>query len=451
MKALARTLSQDLPVPIEVAPATPMERLRGPAKTAALLVAVFLVGGGIWSVLAPLESAAIAGGTLEAESNRKIVQHLEGGLVGAILVREGDRVRLGQTLIRLDDTKARTTLAALQGQLWDAQAREARLLAERDGKAVIAFPPVLKDLARTDTGVAEVLAGQNKIFTTRRQLTDARIAIVRQKVAQSESEILGYIAQEEAAAKRASIILKELDAVRPLVQKGLLTRPRLLQLEREQADIDGRRATARAQIARGQQVSGEAEAEALRIRGDLHNEVATSLRETQNQIFQLLERIEAAQNVLDRSDIKAPEAGVVTDLRVHTPGGVIAAGETLMDLVPDQDKLIVHAQLRPDDIDLVRPGLEAQVRLLPFKARRVPPIDGKVIYVSADRFIEKRTDRSYYLAKVRIDEAMLKRLDGVDIMPGMPVEVMIKTGQSTVALYALAPLLDSFHRAFREN
>lgn len=451
MKALTRTLSQDLPAPVEIAPATPMVRLRGPAKTAGLLVALFLVGGGVWSVLAPLESAAIAGGTLEAESSRKTVQHLEGGLVGGILVREGDRVRPGQTLIRLDDTKARTALAALQGQLWDAQAREARLLAERDGKSTITFPQSLRDLAPTDAAVAEVLAGQAKIFTTRRQLTDARIAIVRQKIAQSESEIVGYVAQEEAAAKRAAIILKELDAVRPLVQKGLLTRPRLLQLEREQADIDGRRATASAQIARGRQVSGEAEAEILRIRGDLYNEIATSLREAQNQIFQLLERIEAAHNVLERSDIKAPEAGIVTDLRVHTPGGVIAAGETLMDLVPDQDKLIVHAQLRPDNIDLVRPGLDAQVRLLPFKARRVPPIDGKVVYVSADRLIEKRTDRSYYLAKVRIDEAMLKRLESVDIMPGMPVEVMIKTGQSTVALYALAPLLDSFHRAFREN
>ena len=189
----------------------------------------------------------------------------------------------------------------------------------------------------------------------------------------------------------------------------------------------------------------------LQLKNDQYNEIAQTLRDTQAVIFQLRERIQAADDVLARTVVRAPEAGTITDLRIHTLGGIVAAGEPLMDLVPRQDRLIVLAHVKPEDIDLVRPGLEARVRLLAYKHRRVPPVEGVLTYVSADRFVDKETQRAYYTARVRIDEASLRELPEVEIMPGMPAEVLIKTGQFTVAQYMLRPFFDSFNRAFRED
>ncbi|HZH51560.1 MAG TPA: HlyD family type I secretion periplasmic adaptor subunit [Microvirga sp.] len=451
MRSGRTTAVLDLAAILPPPPATPFRRIWLPAVGAFALIGVFVIGFGVWAVHAPLESAAIAGGAIEAESSRKVIQHLEGGIVGRILVKDGDEVVAGQPLIRLDDTKARAGLQVLQGQLWDAQAREARLLAERDGRSTITYPQTLVQAASENAAVAEVLSGQTKIFDTRRRLQGSRIDVIRQRKAQTEREIQGLRFQEAAAAKRAAIIKEELAAISPLVAKGLQTKPRLLQLEREQAEIDGRRGDTLAQISRAEQAVGEAEAQILKLESDFHSEVAQTLRDTQGQIFQLLERIQAATDVLARTEVRAPEAGTVTNLRIHTPGGVIAAGEPLMDLVPRQDRLIVTAHVKPEDIDLVRPGLEARVRLLAYKQRRVPPVEGVLTYVSADRLVEKETEQAYYTARIRLDEAALRQLPEVEIMPGMPVEVLIKTGQFTVANYMLRPVLDSFDRAFREN
>jgi HlyD family secretion protein len=236
-----------------------------------------------------------------------------------------------------------------------------------------------------------------------------------------------------------------------LVNKGLERRPRLLSLEREVADIEGRRGEIVAQISRAGQVINESQAVLLKLENDRHNEIAQSLREVQNQIFQLRERLQAADDQLSRTAVKAPEDGVVTDLRVHTPGGVIGAGAPLVDLVPRQDRLIVIARVRPEDIDVVRPGLSADVNLLPYNQRRVPPLHGTVMHVSADRLVDKRTDQPYYAAKIRVPDPAAAGIHGVQVIPGMPAQVFIKTGRGTVALYALSPLLDSFNSAFRED
>jgi HlyD family secretion protein len=444
---IAHELAAVLPPP----PETPFKRLRVLAAGAFSLVGVFIIGFGAWATHAPLESAAIAGGAIEAETSRKTIQHLEGGIVMRILVKDGDEVAPGQILIQLDETRARAAVQVLQGQLWDAQAREARLLAERDGRSVVQFPLGLRQAAKSNAELAEILSGQIKIFDTRRMLQAARVEVIQQRRAQTEREIVGLHFQQEAAKKRAAIIKEEVAAIAPLVAKGLQTRPRLLQLEREQAEIDGRRGDTMAQISRAEQALGESRAMILKLESDFHTEIAQSLRETQAQIFQLLERIQAATDVLARTEVRAPEAGTITDLRVHTPGGVIAAGEPLMDLVPRQDRLIVKAHVKPEDIDLVRPGLDAHVRLLSYKHRRVPPVEGVLTYVSADRHIDKETEQAYYVARVRISEAALQKLPEVEVVPGMPVEVLIKTGEFTVANYILRPVLDSFNRAFRED
>jgi HlyD family secretion protein len=432
-------------------PANPLARARELVLAGTALVGIFVIGFGTWSAMAPLESAAIAMGSVVSESSRKTVQHLEGGIIREIRVHDGDAVHAGQILVRLEDTKARTMLETLEGQLWDAKAREARLVSERDGADQIVFPPELvpDDAAPT---LAAALSGQQKIFETRRMLQDSKIAAIHERINQVNAEIGGHEAEVVGLRKRTVLLQEEIAGIRELVSKGLERKPRLLQLERDMAEMEGKIGDTTAQIARAKQSIAEAEVDILSLRNDRQKEIADELRETQKKRHELQEQVQAAADVLARTEVKAPESGVVTDLHVHTPGGVVAAGEALLDLVPDADRLVVEAQVRPEDIDRVHEGLAAQVRLLPYKQRRTPPIDATVIYVSADRLVDKHTNLPYYAVKLRVDEAALAALgDDVKMVPGMPSEAMIKTGVSTVAIYALSPILDSFHRAFREK
>lgn len=435
----------------EPAPQTPLARMRELVLAGTALVGIFVIGAGTWAAFAPLESAAIAPGTVAPASHSKTLQHLEGGIIAQLLVHDGDEVKAGQTLIRLDDTKARTTLAALTGQLVDARAREARLLAERDGAGTIDFPADLL-AQRGDATIAAALGGQQRIFETRRSLQDSKTAAIRERINEVHEEIAGHQAELSALEKRSALLQQEIGVARELVAKGLERRPHLLELERDLADMEGRRGDAAAQIAKAKQTIAESEVDILSLQNDRQKEVADDLRETQKKLHELQEQAQAAADVLARTDVKAPENGTVTDLRVHTPGGVVAAGEPLLDLVPEADRLVVEAQVRPEDIDRVHEGLPAQVRLLPYKQRRTPPLDATVIYVSADRLVDKHTNEAYYSAKLRVDEKELKALgDDVKMVPGMPTQAMIKTGETTVAVYALSPILDSFHRAFTEK
>jgi HlyD family secretion protein len=426
------------------APPTPRTRLRGLTLAGNLLAGCFVLGLGTWSTFAPLESAAIAVGAVESESSRKTIQHLEGGIIKKILVADGDVVRSGQILIFLDDTKTRAEVQSLQSQLWDATARETRLQAEQQGLELGSFPQ------NEDPSSVAVVARQQDIFETRRQVFQSQVAVIREKRLQVEREISGLKAQGNATAQRAAIVREEATMVAELVSKGLERRPRLLNLQRETADIDGRRGEITAQISRAEQVISESQATLLKLESDRQNEIAQSLREAQNQIFQLRERLRAADDQLSRTQVKAPEDGVITELRVNTTGGVIGAGAPLMDLVPRQDRLIVTARVRPEDIDVVHSGLKADVHLLPYNQRRVPRLEGIVTHVSADRLVDKRTDQPYYATKIRVQDPLFTE-GGLQIIPGMPAQVFIKTGRGTVALYALRPLLDSFHNAFRED
>jgi HlyD family secretion protein len=432
-------------------PATPLARTRELVLAGSALIGIFVIGFGTWSAVAPLESAAVASGTVVSESSRKTIQHLEGGIIAAILVHDGDAVTAGQTLIRLDDTKARTSLLALRGQLWDAKARAARLTAERDGAAEIDFPADLV-AQQGEPAVAATLAGQQKIFDTRRSLQQSKIDAIKERINQVHEEITGHEAEVSALARRVALLQDEIVGVKDMVSKGLERRPRLLSLQRDLAEMEGKRGDTLAQIAKAKQTIAESEIDILSVQNDRQKDVADELRETQKKEHELIEQSQAAADVLARIDVKAPENGTITDLRVHTPGGVVNPGEALLDLVPQSDRLIIEAQVRPEDIDRVHEGLTAQVRLLPYKQRRTPPLDATVIYVSADRLTDKKTDRAFYTAKLRVDEKQLAALGKeVKLVPGMPSEAMIKTGETTVAAYALSPILDSFHRAFREK
>ncbi|WP_456686190.1 HlyD family type I secretion periplasmic adaptor subunit [Bradyrhizobium sp. P5_C11_2] len=431
-------------------PTSPRGRLRGITVAGNLLVLCFMLGLGTWASLAPLESAAIASGVVESESSRKTIQHLEGGIVRKILVSDGDIVRSGQTLIVLDDTRAGSEMQSLQGQFWDAAARAARLQAEQQRFEKIAIPDALEQDSRQNGVAAAAVSAQQFIFRARLQVHESQLAVIRERRRQVEKEIEGLKAQETATGQRVDIVREELDMVATLVNKGLERRPRLLNLQRELADVEGRRGEIAAQISRAGQVISEQQATLFKLESERQNEIAQSLREAQSQIFQLRERLLAARDQLSRTEVKAPEDGVITDLRIHTAGGVIGAGAPLMDMVPRQDRLIVTARLRPEDIDVVHPGLSAEVHLIPYNQRRVPRLKGTVVHVSADRLLDKRTDQPYYATRIRIDDGQIAAND-IQIVPGMPVQVFITTGRGTVALYALRPLLDSFRGAFRED
>jgi len=449
MRKLLAISPVGLPDQRGVAPPSPIPRLRGVIWFGNLLIGVFIIGFGLWSMVAPLKSAAIAAGVVEPETSRKTIQHLEGGIVSQILVKNGDEVTTGQVLIKLDDTKPRSEHDSIEGQLWDAESSRARLLAEQDGRDRITFPAELE--ASTDPSVRGIMIGQQKIFETRRQVMQSEIAITHEKMGQIQKEIVGLTAQKAAVVARMEISRQELQTALELAAKGADRKSRQYNLGREKAELEGQLGDLEAQISRAGQEIAESQAYLVKLESDRMNEVAEGLRDTENQILQLSERMRSLEDQLVRTAIRAPEDGTIMNLRVHTAGGVIGAGEPLVDLVPRRDRLIVSAHVRPEDINLVHSGLNAQVHLLPYNQRRVPLLTGTVEYVSADRLIDQQTGQPYYAATIRVTDERLAAMKNVELVPGMPAQTLIETGKSSVAFYAVRPLLDSFNRAFRED
>jgi HlyD family type I secretion membrane fusion protein len=425
--------------------------VRAPVLAGLLILLVFCLGFGGWATLAPLSSAAIAPGFVRVESNRKTVQHLEGGIIEELRMRDGDLVQAGQVLIRLDRTQAAARHDALLHKHESLRAAEARLVAERDGRDRIAFDELQGRLG--EPRVAKILAGQESIFETRRRSYHGQIDILRQRVEQLRSEIAGLRAQVSSEDRQLALIAEETADVDLLLGKGLERKSRLLALRRQAALLDGSRAQHIAEIARAQQAIGETELEMFSLDDRQAAEVAKELDEVQSQLAETEEELRAAEDVLRRREIRAPIAGTVMDLQFFTEGGVIEPGVPILEIVPESDRLIIEAQVSPLDIDTVEPGLPAQVRLTAFKQRRTPTLDGQVVHVSADRLSDEQaeTATTFYKADVEIDPVALARLDGVSLYPGMPAEVLIQTGERTLADYLIAPVLDSLARAFREE
>lgn len=436
------------PLPPPASPAPPARRPMGVARpmTLAAFVAVLFLGGFMaWAALAPLESAAIAPGTLGVSGERKTVQHLEGGIVAGIAVAEGDAVAAGQTLIVLDDTQPRAALARLESERRSTEALEARLVAERDGLDAIAWPKRLR--ASADDGV---LATQERIFAARKASFDNEIAILDQRVAQIREQAAGYEGHIAAQDREIALLSEEAGTVRSLVEKGLVPKPRLFALEREEAEVTGARARNRAQVARLEQAVGETRLRIVHLGNARMTDVTTELREVESRLADLNERLTAARDVLARTRVAAPVAGTVVGLGVFTRGAVIAPGQELMDIVPAGERLVVEARVVATDIDLLAVGLSAQVRLTAFSLLTTPPLDGHVTQVSADAFVDERTGASWYEARVAL-VADQPALEGLQLVPGMPAEVMIVTGVSTPLEYLLKPVLASMDRALREN
>tara|TARA_Y100001936_G_scaffold254141_1_gene325584 strand:+ start:20539 stop:21888 length:1350 start_codon:yes stop_codon:yes gene_type:complete len=415
-----------------------------------VVVAVFFLGFGLWASLAPLDSAAIASGAVRVDTNRKTIKHLEGGIVGRIAVRDGDVVKPGQALIFLDETRPRATLELLHGKRFATAALQARLIAERDGRNEINLPPLLRK-NKDKPKVLEAVTGQLNIFNARKQAINTRVQIQRQKIKQLTEEIVGLRGQIRSENTQLKLIKAEAKDIKTLVDKGLARRSRLLALQRQQAEIEGSRSRNQASISRAQQSIGEAKIRISDIKTEQLNDVVIQLREAQSEMFDLAERIPAAEDVLTRTEIKAPLAGTIVDLQVHTPGGVIGPGESLMDIVPSGDRLVVEARVDPNDIDVVHAGLPARVTLTALSTRNALPVDGTVLSVSADRLIDERTGQAYFLARIRLTGDYEKKLAGAELYPGMAAEVMIKTGARTLIDYIFKPLSSSLNRAFRQE
>jgi HlyD family secretion protein len=417
------------------------------------MLSLMLVFGifGIWSIIAPINSAAIGIGKVILDNNKKTIQHLEGGIVDTIFVREGEFVEAGQKLIKLDETTAKARFELLRKQYMTTKAVEARLTAERDKQDALVFPDDIQELEAVDPSVAEALDSQRRIFSSRKDSVSGRISILNQQRQQLKEEINGLRAQSASATSQIGLLNQEISAIAQLVASRDAPRSRLLALQRQLASLSGERGEYQSRIARAQQSIGETEIEINNVANTFLNEVVEELKETQVALSDLEERIRASEDTFNRINILAPVAGTITDLLVHTEGGVIKPGDKIADIIPSDDKLVVEAQVQPQDIDVVQKGLEASVRLSAYKARFVPPIKGIVEQISADRFDDPQRGVSYYKARVVVDGDEMKALDNVELYPGMPADVLIVTGSRTFLTYLFDPIRESFSKSFRED
>ncbi len=432
------------PAPMGVSPDV---GVRGPLRFALALGILFTGGLLGWSALVPLQSAAIAPGTVVVDSNRKAVQHLEGGVVARLLVREGDTVAVGQLLVQLDQTQARSVVERLRGQLLASLALQARLRAERDLQASIAFPPELADGSAT---IADMVRAERRIFEARREQLEGQIRILRQRTGQVEEELRGVADEIRAEDLQLRLIREEMADVQALVAKGLERKPRLLALQRQAASIEGQRAQNVAHIARGQQSIGENEMRVLDLKAQFLSDAVQKLRDEETRIFDLREKLRAAEDVLQRTEIRASAAGRVQGVKVFTIGGVVPPRETIMEIVPGEEALVVEARMPIHDIDMMQAGLTVQLRFTAFNQRSTPTLAGSVVNVSADRMNDPQTNATFYLLRIVVDPGATLP-EGMNLYPGMPVEATIRTGSQTLLAYLTKPLVDSMHRALREH
>ncbi len=416
------------------------------------LMIVILLGGGVggWAATVKLSGALIAQGSVVVDQNVQKVQHPTGGIVGELRVRDGDHVKAGDVLVRLDETVMRANLAIVAKGLDQQLARKARLEAERDGAETLAFPPDLVARA-TDPDIAGTLASEQKLFELRRTERAGQKAQLGQRVAQLEQEIAGIEAQQTAKGQEIDLIGRELAGVRDLYNKNLVQLSRLTQLEREMARLGGERAQLLAVAAQSRGRIAEIRLQIIQIDQNLSSEVAKELRETDGKIGEFVERKVTAEDQLRRVDIRAPQNGFVFQSAVHTIGGVITASDPIMYIVPDNDRLQVEAKVQPQDIAQVKVGQHAVLRFSAFDTRTTPEIDGEVTRVSADTSTDQRTGMSYYTIRIGLPPEELKKLGELKLLPGMPVEAFVQTGERTVISYLMKPLYDQFMRAFREK
>jgi HlyD family secretion protein len=418
---------------------------------AGLAVVAVLAGGlGGWASTQQISGALIAPGQIVVESNVKKVQHPTGGVVGELLTRDGDVVKSGQVVVRLDDTVTKANLAIVTKNLDAAMARAARLEAEQRGADKIKFPPQLTDRA-ADPDVAAVIASETKLFEVRVTGRAGQKSQLHERITQLNQEVEGLAAQARAKEQEIALVQQELTGVRELYEKHLIQISRLTTLERDAARLNGERAQYVAARAQAKGKITETELQIIQVDKDMMSEVSKDLRETNDKVGELIERKVTAEDQLRRVDIRAPQDGIVEQLTVHTVGGVITAGDAIMLIVPQADDLQVEAKVNPQDIDKLQVGQKTLLRLSAFNQRTTPELNGVVSRVSPDVTTEQRSGQSYYTIRVSMPPEEVARLGDVKLIPGMPVEAFVQTGERTLISYLMKPLSDQLMRAFREK
>jgi HlyD family secretion protein len=415
------------------------------------VAALALTGGiGAWAASTELSGAIIASGSVVVDTNVKKVQHPTGGIVGQLLVRDGHEVREGQVVMRLDETLLRSNLAIVHKGLNEMLARKARLEAERDRAAELTFPAGLAVLTG-DIDAMQAMDSERKLFALRREARVGQKSQLKQRVGQLGEEIAGLTALQTAKSEEIDLIARELEGVRELWKRNLVQLTRLIALEREAARLRGEHAQSSANIAGTRGKISETELQIIQIDQDLSSEVAKEMREIDGKIGELIERKVAAEDQLKRVEIRAPQTGFVHQLAVHTVGGVVAAGDPIMLIVPMSDQLSVEAKVAPQDIDQLHVGQSAGLRFSAFNQRTTPEITGTIKRISADVTADQRSGQSFYTLRITVEESELARLGELKLVPGMPVEVFAKTYDRTIFSYFIKPLQDQVKRAFRER
>ncbi|OUS01270.1 hemolysin secretion protein D [Gammaproteobacteria bacterium 54_18_T64] len=416
-----------------------------------ILLITFVVFG-LWAVLAPLGGAALAPGVVVVKSHRKTVQHLEGGIVERLLVREGDTVSRGDVLLELDDTQSGAEMGIVNGQYIAARALEARLISERDGDIAVVYDQAWQQTQ--DAHIQEAVRGQNQIFLARKNAHDGERAVLEQRIGQLHTQEEGLTQLKNSKQALMISYQAEIDDLKELLKDGFADKRRLREFERSYAQSSGDIADLSSRIAAIKIKVGETQLQALQVDKEFQQEVATGLGEVQSTNFELRERIQVLSDRVRRAKVLAPVDGMVVALAVHTEGGVVRPGSALMDIVPHKESLMVEAQVQPLDIDRVKPGLRAEVRFSAFARADTPVFEGEVLTLSGDRLIDEATGMPYYLARITLtseSKTSLDELEGIYLIPGMPAEVLIKTGDRTLFKYLAQPFSNMFARSFIED
>ncbi|KFC64608.1 putative RTX secretion protein D [Bosea sp. LC85] len=423
---------------------------RQPIKAAWVAIFVFFGVGGVWAAYSRLDQAAIAKGEIVSQSNRKTIQHLEGGIVQEVLVRDGQLVQEGSLLVRLADVSAAGNLTVLKSQLIAAVAEEARLVAERDDLPAVAFPNEVSSDA-SDPTTARVIADQLSQFRERRANYQGQINILTSKISQLSEQIKGFEQVNISGKEQTSKIRDELVGLHALYAKKLIPVTRIYALEREMARIQGEVGQSASEIARLKQAAGETQLQIDQMRSRFLETVSRDLPATRKVIVETRAKMHSATDVVQRIDIRAPQTGVVQGLKVFTVGGVVRPGDVLMELAPVSDVLLARIEINPLDIDGIAPGLDAEIMFPAFATRRPPLFRGKVTSVSRDRLLDEATRRPYFAGEVTIEQDAIPENYKKRIVPGMPVEVFVATGERSALQYIVGPVLQRMQRSMREQ